>query len=372
MIDKSSRPDLDLDLFQPPPPSWSGRFAVFLAALAFLFTLIGIGAGYRHWQRMNVKVVATQTQLQQQQQHLTQVPTDTKIKRLESELEQTLAAQQQAMNERFKTIQELEQQTRQFALTVAKQTEQITRIQGQLQENIKPSNPSEWQIAEVQFLLKLANREWQITQNKTAALAALKEADQVLMNLAIVEYIPTRQQIIRDRKTLEAYQGLDAPFITEQIQQIRQTLHAPKPLTPALEAQLKPKQPDRPLTWWERYSSEAKALWGESFTIRPVDQPLPVILDAENSQQIYQLALLRLETLQLLLLQGNTEAAQSQIQLLIDTFNDYYPAQQAEELISALNTLKKLTTDSQRPELASLKVFNNVTINSKQSSEVNP
>lgn len=86
MIDKSSRPDLDLELFQPPTRSWSGRFAVF-SGVSLIFTLIGIGAGYRHWQRMNIKVTATQETLKQQQQHLTQVPTHNKIQLLESELE---------------------------------------------------------------------------------------------------------------------------------------------------------------------------------------------------------------------------------------------------------------------------------------------
>lgn len=372
MIDKSSRPDLDLELFQPPTRSWSSRFAVFLAALALFFTLIGIGAGYRHWQRMNIKVTATQTLLQHQQQQLTQVPTHTKIQLLESELAKSLAAQQQLMNERLKTIQELEQQTRQFATTVAKQTEQITRIQGQLQYSIKPSNPQEWQSAEVQFLLKLANREWQIAQNKTATLAALKEADQVLVNLSRVEYLPTRQQIARDIGKVEAYQGLDSVYITNQINQIRQSLTPPKALTPQLETQLTSENNPRALTWWERYSHEAKALWSESFTIRQTDQQLPSILDAASSQQLYQIALVRLETLHLLLLQGNTEAIQNQFQLLISTLEDHYPKQQAELLIKPIQQLQKATETNQRPELESLILFNSVSFSATSSIEVKP
>ena len=372
MIDKSSRPDLDLDIFQPPLRSWSSRFAVFLAALALFFTLIGIGAGYRHWQRMNIKLTATQMIVQKQQQQLTQVPTHTKIQLLESELEKSLATQQQLMNEHLQAIQTLEQQTRQFANTVAKQTEQITRIQGQLQHSIKPSNPQEWQTAEVQFLLKLASREWKIAQNKIAALAALKEADQVLVNLSIVEYLPTRQQIARDIGVLESYQGLDAQFITDQIEHLRQKLTPPKPLTVALEAQLKPENTQHSLSWWQRYANEATMLFSQSFTIRQTDQQLPMILEAESSQQLYQLALVRLETLQLLLLQGNSVAIQNQFQLLLDTFKHHYPTQQAEDFIKPLQTLQQLTATSQRPELKSLQVFNNVTFYPTPASEVTP
>ncbi|MBK8452816.1 MAG: uroporphyrinogen-III C-methyltransferase [Thiofilum sp.] len=369
MIDKSSRPDLDLELFQPPTRSWSGRFAVFLAALALFFTLIGIGAGYRHWQRMNIKVTATQETLKQQQQHLTQVPTHNKIQLLESELEKTLTHQRQLLNERLAAIQILEQQTRQFANTVSKQTEQITRIQGQLQHNIKPTKPQEWQSAEVQFLLKLANREWQIAQNKTATLAALKEADQVLVNLSRVEYLPTRQQIARDIGRIETYQGLDSAYITSQMNQLRHSLTLPKALTPDLEAQLTPTDSSRSLTGWERYASEAKALWSQSFTIRQTDQPLPTILDAASSQQLYQLTLVRLETLQLLLLQGNEASIQNQFQLLIETLQQHYPKQQAAALIQQLEQLQQMTRTIQRPPLESLAVFNSVTFPAN-SSEV--
>ncbi|MEN9434375.1 MAG: hypothetical protein RLZZ422_1964 [Pseudomonadota bacterium] len=369
MIDKSSQPTFESTL---PSSSRSHYFAIFLAALALFFTVVGIGAGYRHWQRMNMKVNAAQVIIQKQQQQLLNVPTQAKLQLIENDLKSLLESQTRLTQERMATIAALEQQTRQFAQTVASQTEQITRIQGQLQQAVKPHTPQGWQIAEVQFLLGLANREWQITHNKEAALAALKEADQLLVNLGVVEYLPVRQQIAQDIGALNHYQGLDTPTITQYIQDLRAALPQPQLLTPKLEQELTVNKPNqRELTWWEQYSQQTKQLFNESFTIRQTDQALPIILDSTASQQIYQLVLVRLETLQLLLLQDNQLAAQDQIQLLIATFNQYYPKTQTSLLIDQLQKISQLISNFDKPDIsASLKRLNN--INLPQAHEVKP
>lgn len=362
MIDKSSQPDV---MFEPSSRSKGSGFAIFIAALALFFTVIGIGAGYRHWQRMNIKLDAVQAIVLKHQEQLINVPTHTKIQYLENEIRKTFETQKELLDERLATAQALEQQTRQFATTVAKQTEQITRIQGQLQQSVKPSTAQAWQVAEVQFLLKLAIREWQIAQNKTAALAALKEADQLLVNLGAVEYLPTRQQIASDMGILEKYQGLDAITITQKINDLRKLITPPKPLTSALEQQLSTSttEPEPQLNWWQEYSQEAKELFNESFTIRQTDKILPVILDTETSQQIYQLTLIRLEALQLVLLQGNWEAAQEHYQILLNTFTNYYPEKQAKGFISTLSELQKITEKTDKPDISgSLKALNQVVL----------
>jgi uncharacterized protein HemX len=369
MIDKSSQPTFESTL---PSSSRSHYFAIFLAALALFFTVVGIGAGYRHWQRMNMKVEAAQVIIQKQQQQLLNVPTQAKLQLIENDLKNLVESQNHLTQERMATIAALEQQTRQFAQTVASQTEQITRIQGQLQQTVKPHTPQGWQIAEVQFLLKLANHEWQIAHNKEAALAALKDADQLLVNLGVVDYLPIRQQIAQDIGTLHHYQGPDASTITQYIQDLRAALPQPQPLTPELEQQLTVNTPNqRELTWWEQYSQETKELFNESFTIRQTDRALPIILDSVTGQQIYQLILVRLETLQLLLLQGNQSPAEAQIQLLITTLKQYYSEKQTQSLIEDLQKLSELISRSNKPDISgSLTSLNNIYLH--QANEVKP
>jgi uroporphyrin-III C-methyltransferase len=70
---------------------------------------------------------------------------------------------------------------------------------------------SAWRIAEVEYLLRLANRESQLAGRPENALAALTAADERLEALADPGMTPVREAISRDRERLRA---IDRPDIT--------------------------------------------------------------------------------------------------------------------------------------------------------------
>jgi uncharacterized protein HemX len=354
-----------LDIYDHNKPakrgSVSGWFALFIAVLALFFTVVGIAAGYKHWQRMHDKVRTNMSEITTLKQQVTQAPDNSAIEALRQELTEKANQSQANHTEALQEMARMQNQTRQFADTVASQVEQITFLQARMQQNATPATAKEWQIAEVAFLLQMANRELHLANNPQTAKASLKEADTLLASVGSVNYLPVRQQIARDISALDA---TPAPDITGAAQQIHAMMLALKPL-PALTEDT---ASDAPVTGiaasdmvegnslWADYKRKAGEMLNDAVVVRRFDKPLQSALDADARQHLFQLLHLRLETLRLLVLQRDNSGFHAQIALLRETLKSYYSEKQAKPLLENLGKLDKLELQPTLPDIsASLK-----------------
>jgi len=354
-----------LDIYDHNKPakrgSVSGWFALFIAVLALFFTVVGIAAGYKHWQRMHDKVRTNMSEITTLKQQVTQAPDNSAIEALRQELTEKANQSQANHTEALQEMARMQNQTRQFADTVASQVEQVTFLQARMQQNAAPATAKEWQIAEVTFLLQMANRELHLANNPQTAKASLKEADTLLASVGSVNYLPVRQQIARDISALDA---TPLPDITGVAQQIHAMILALKPL-PALTETATSDAPTTDIaasdtidgnSLWADYKRKAGEMLNDAVVVRRFDKPLQSALDADARQHLFQLLHLRLETLRLLVLQRDNSGFHAQIALLRETLKSYYPATQAKPLLENLDKLGKLELQPTLPDIsASLK-----------------
>lgn len=334
--------------------SGRARFALFLSALALLFTTIGVAAGYKHWQRMNTKAKENAAEIADLRDQLKEVPTSKSVDSLRKEVEEKTTQSQSEHTQALQEMARLENQTRQFADTVASQVEQITFLQARMQQAAAPATAKDWQIAEVEYLLQLASRDLHLTQSTQTAITALKEADGLLAKLGLVNYLPVRQQISRDVSKLEAIPIPDIAGISQRITALALSL---KPL-PALDAPDDKGQavglnenPDQSVegnSLWADYKRKAINTLNEAIVIRQFDKPLQTELDADSRQRLFQLLKLRLENLRLLALQPDDSGFHAQLDLIKETVASYYPEQQAKPLLTKLEEFDK---ENLRPSL---------------------
>jgi uncharacterized protein HemX len=331
------------------------RFALFLAILALSFSVIGIAAGYKHWQRMNDKANKGLAEIAALREQLQQTPRNDAMDALRKELADKTAQSQTVSADAVKAVARMQEQTRQFADTVASQVEQVTFLQARAQQTAAPTTADEWQVAEVEFLLQVANRELHLANNVQTAKDSLKEADAALAKLGSINYLPVRQQIARDIAALEA---AAVPDIAATSQHISAMMLALKPLPAAAPV------PDKPAVEEPKPEfGEGNSLWAEykrklsdAIVIRRADGPLQTALDGDARQNLYQLLHLRMETLRLLLLQRDNAGFHAQLGLLKDTASTYYPKEQAEPLLKELGEFDKLDLKPVMPDIsASLK-----------------
>lgn len=354
------------------------RFALFIAILSLFFTAIGVAAGYKHWQRMNDKVGINNTSIKQIKEQLNAAPNNDALEALRKELDDKTAQSQANHAEALQEMARMQNQTRQFADSVASQVEQITFLQARIQQNATPTTAKEWQVAEVHFLLQMANRELYLARNSETAKAALKEADALLATLGLVDYLPVRQQIARDIAALDANPTPDIAGIAQRIHALMLEL---KPLPVAANAEPVPvfansaSQPDGDSSLWAKYKNKALVALNDAVVIRRADQPLQNALNADARQHLFQLLQLRLESLRLLALQRDNPGFHAQIALLRDTLQAYYPEAQATPLLEALAELDKHDINPVLPDIsASLKQLESArqAENTKAASSAKP
>lgn len=175
--------------------------ALALSGLALLVALGLGGAGYYLWDsfsRLHAAQESALSAMQAQVARLAQQSTE-----LAAALQQSVE-QARAERERLSaTLDSLAagQQAIEAALAEARTT--------------STTDPTEWVLAEVRYLLYLANQRLQLARDVPAALAALAAADGRLRQLADPSLLPIRQQIAGEREALRAapvpdVEGIDA------------------------------------------------------------------------------------------------------------------------------------------------------------------
>lgn len=325
-----------------PPKNEKQRgsgFTTFVAALALFVAVLGVGVGYKHWQRLYDKVKLNRSNIAVLQEQQTEESPE-----LKDQMQSALQQQQT----QFDKVQQLHQETKQFAQSVDAQISQVTTLQAQLQQANTPDHGKTWKLAEIQFLLELANQQAHLSHNKPAALAALKQADKRLAQLGAVNLIPVRQQLTRDIAHLENFYP---PNLAELSQVIS-----------ALILRLVPYQvPKEEKSEVENTASgnESESMWGnikgtlnDAIVVRQHNPALQTALDSASRYKVYQLLQLQLESLRLALFQQHTENFQTQLLLVRNTLTDYYPEDIAHAYLEDLQPLEGLDLQAKWPDIS--------------------
>ncbi len=167
-------------------PVAQGSRAGLLGFSLFLLVAAALGfTGYYGWQYQQV-------QIQQ-------------VNNLKAELENT-RKQQQRLQQQFNSSQaELDQS---FDKMLNLQQEQRHALNETI-EALKTTDRSDWLLAEVEYLLRLANQHAQLSGDIPAALALLESADKVLQELNDTTWLPVRRKIAAEQAALKLHGEMD-------------------------------------------------------------------------------------------------------------------------------------------------------------------
>lgn len=121
---------------------------------------------------------------------------------------------QRAQNESVATLAEQDQQREQL-LTAIENTNLIIDSQGRRLRSLTSTTTDDWRLAEVEYLLRLANQRILISKDSATALNLLATADQILLTLADPRFFDIRKAIAEDRAALllVGQQDLDGVFL---------------------------------------------------------------------------------------------------------------------------------------------------------------
>ncbi len=346
------------------------RFTQFIAWLALFFTLVGIAAGYKNWLRIHEKAKRGLSNIAEIRQELPKFAQKNKVDFLEQEINENLKESKNHLDKAMSELRHIQDSTQHIAETVYTQVEALT----QKQSDAMTQTPTikDWSLGEVHFLLQTAVQRFNLRHDKAGAIEAFKLADTLLLERASVELLPVRKQISEDIAALNHYAAPDKTAVSRRIDkllaQLKPRHQGPEnkgtniALLPLNNDQSgstdNPPEKAKKQTENESLVTRVKKTINNAVIIRKFDKPLQLEKDAEAQERLYQLLSLRLETLRMMLLQGDNVSYHQQIKRIKTLLLNYYPDDQ-KQFQQQLDQLNQVNLSPELPDISkSLQLLN--------------
>ncbi|KAG1657142.1 Protein HemX [Nymphon striatum] len=242
-----------------------------------------------------------------------------KVQLLETEINENIKENKTHLNAAMHELRSIQDSTQHIAETVYIQVEQLTKQQTPIK--VQTPTINDWSLGEVHFLLQTAVQNFELKKDKSGAIAALKLADNLLLERGSIELLPVRKQISTDIATVNQFEIADISALSQKID--------------ALMLNLKPVEEESDKT-------------GEKF-----DKPLQEQMNKDAKENLYQLFSLRLETLRIMLLQGDDANYHKQITRIKTLLEKYYSETDAVAFTKQLDALSNVNLAPTVPDISS-------------------
>ncbi|GAB4350104.1 MAG: uroporphyrinogen-III C-methyltransferase [Gammaproteobacteria bacterium] len=324
-----------------PPPSSpkpsSGRWgvaALVVAVIALLLTVGIAGFGYYRVQQLEQGVAAMMPAIERNAGRIAGV--EQSVKQLGESLGQRLDAQKSAFERQDRALQE--------ALGALR--EQLGRDQ------------SGWVLAEVEYLLLVANHRLRLEGDVSTALAALEIADDRLREIGDPALIDIREKIAKERVALKSLSlpdrsglALTLSGLVEQVDRLPLKDHYRPAAAPAGGQRAVEK---RAVEGWREL---AGAVWGDLkglVTVRHREEAVRPMLAPEQQYFLRQNLRLQLESARLALLRAD----QAQFEVALKTAREWIPdyfderAAPAQAMLTELERIGGVRIDPPMPDIS--------------------
>ena len=188
----------------------------------------------------------------------------------------------------------------------------------------------DWLLAEAEFLMRLANERLVIERDPSNALALLKSADQILLDLDDPELLALRKAVARDITALQMVRRVDTQGIYLQLsaitEQVTQLPLSPLHATAAQNESAQSGDEDDSVWYqklWHNFKSALTNLRG-LVRIQQHHQPVKALLAPEQEGVIRATLLLVLEQAQVAILRGDAEVYRVSLDKAVQLLKDYF------------------------------------------------
>jgi len=324
-----------------PPPSRKG-FGVLAFVLLLLMLLMIIAGGFGAWRYLENEA-AREARLRDIEVALGQ-----NQKLLETERADRSENQQKTLNQ----LQSMTAQNQQMH-------EQLKEQQNKLHD-LSTTDRRDWQLAEVQYLLRLANQRLLMGRDLDSALALLTAGDKLLSEMDEPALHDVRAAVVQDIATLRGTDPLDIQGVYLQLAALQAEIAKLDIAAP----NFRPDEPPPPAAlsetadWRDRLDSrlaQAFATLKALVTIRQHEAHSAALMAPDQAVYLQLNLRLMIEQAQMALLQGKGKIYQSSLEKAHQYVADHYVADQrrAAAVIETLNTLAKMSIERPLPDISS-------------------
>ena len=215
-------------------------------------------------------------------------------------------------------------------------------------------------VLDIESAIRLGQQQAQLTGSVQPLLAALKSAEQRLGKVSHPRLAPLQRAVARDVERIKNVAVIDTPGLLLKIDELVRMVDtlpllnavgaaAPKAPTPA-----KPAEPSWAraisMSWWERVISD---VWDDARSlvrVSRVDRPEASLLAPDQSYFVRENLKLRLLNARLGLIARQFEAAQTDLNQVVNDLNRYFDTQSRQGVMT-LNLAREVLAQSKQTEL---------------------
>ncbi len=311
-----------------------------VTGVLFLIAIFAAGlAAYDFWllraqAPVNVQLATAQSGLETRIQQLEQQSQN--IERRSREVEQQL---QNTKNQLSAEIQarKSEQQEHQ-AVNAALQS--ITEKLGR--------NTIAWRMAEVEYLLTVANHRLTLAQDRQTAIAVFETADSRLEAIADPALLKIRKEIASELTALRAMPTVDIPGVALQIGSLAESVEQLPLMDKKRLAMATEKRENAESIDWQEIPSVVWSDIKSLVQVRRHQQPTEPLLPPQQAWFLYQNLQLKLEQARLAVLKQNMPVFVQSLEETSQWLSSYFEAEAA-AVISMQDAIKNLRTIELQP-----------------------
>lgn len=323
--------------------SAAGLFIAVLAVLLALAAVAGIYYLYKQEQVQNAvladRFVALQSGIDSNQQKLTE------LSRLDT-LKQEIDAVRAEIGNVTNVSQRIEAEQQALNTTLAAMTTKLGRT------------TVAWRLAEIEYLLIIANNRLRLEQDRNTALVALQTADQKLRAVGDPAFVPVRQSIASEVTGLKAVQAPDITGMALSLGSLARAVDElplldTQPVLASGPADESSKVEYQSLGW----ADIPAAMWNDIrslVVVRRVDRPIEPLLPPAQEWYLRQNLQLKLEQARLALLRHETTLFRHQLDEAAEWISAYFDVESGAvaSLLDDLEALKKKELQPTMPDIS--------------------
>ncbi len=345
MIDKTKEFSEDVDFEQivnNEKPVKKGGSTGLVSLIVLLTLLLGGGAVYWLYDKMKASQLQASEQIKQYDSKMSDLASQ--VKESTSKVSSMASAQQSSSNDFKNTLDDLSSKQSVF-------TDTLETIQ-----NKKPKQESDWVIAEVEYLLTVAQQRLSLERDVPTALAAMQGADSRLRDLGNPNLNGVREQLIKEMNALRKVEDADISGMVLTISDFTTGVEA-LPLkdfeVPTLNDIKIPTKEEALAGDWK---DMGMSMWGDLIHLVEIkDQEVPneILFDPEKRFFLYQNLQLELTSAKLSILRrdsGSMKASLSRVTNLLNGFFDTAAAP-VKSMLAQIATMEDLDLKPPMPEV---------------------
>ncbi|MCL6416133.1 uroporphyrinogen-III C-methyltransferase [Aestuariirhabdus sp. Z084] len=293
---------------------------------------------------------------------------ETELKDLATRVDSRHSELSQELEQKFEGLASLpdaqQQLQDQLAATDQTLTQNSERLQRQLQE-LQRTSRDDWQLAEVEYLLRLANQRLLTEGDVGGVEALLASADLIVRNLDNVSLFPVREALAADLVAVRAVPKLDQEGVYLQLAALADEAMR-LPLLPVGGYEMAPQETEdaaqqttteeAPL--WQRLGSRMQQSFSrfkQYFRLNTQrSEPLQELLTPNEEVYLRQNLRLMMEQAQLALLKGQQRVYDASLSSSLDWLQQYfsYNNQASLSMVQQLEQLQSLQLNPELPDIS--------------------